>query len=121
MQAVQPLSPWQVVLFPQCGRRAGSASVLSQAGSTNPQCRNSAGNAGIHSKAGSANPLPHMPGRSAGSTGTRPQTDWSLSPSQSASGTIVGDTASLPDNTTGITREQGQRSGGQVPQLPKLG
>ena len=118
-QAVQVFSPRQVVLVPrqavlvpQLGKSAGSASTLSEAESTNPQASNSAGNTNIHSQTGNTNPLPHILGRRTGIAGTPPQADWSLSPSQGASGGTVGDATSSLDNTTGITGEQGQRTGG---------
>ena len=50
-----------------------------------------------------------QPGRYAGTTGTLSQTGWSLSPSQCGFGASAGDAASSPDNTVGITREQGLR------------
>ena len=102
-------------MSPQLLRNAGSASTLSKAGNTNPQPRNNAGNAGIHSQAGSANSLPPTQLRSAKSADTSPQADWSLSPSQGVSGATARDATSSPDNTTGITGEQGKRHGGQVP------
>ena len=56
--------------------------------------------------------IPHQPRRSVGSAGALSQVDQSLSPSQ---GATAGDGIYSPDNTSGITEEQGQRPGGRCP------
>ena len=90
VQAGQVCIPRQAALIPhQPGRSAGSVSTHCQACSTNPQLR-----------------------RSASSTGALSQADRSLSPSQGASGTTVGDGTSSPDNTAGII--------GSLPSCDKL-
>ena len=121
----------------QLGRSKGNAGAHSQAGRVSPQKEGvQAAQALLHRQAtnspGIVQPmqtfiprqaalnLSPMPGRSAGSADTLPQTDQSLSPSHSASGATAGDATSLLDNTS-ITKERGQRPGGQVPWLPKPG